>query len=210
MVMTTAMVAPFSSRRSVSQSIWTMAVLVTANMVGLPAHAREPSTRDVAGWTVAVGKDGEGCFITRSYDRTGGTTLLLGLDPDGANRLSVLNAHWSIKPKAELKLDFRLSGGSYPKHFAVGIASDGKQGFVTSFEPQFPTYFATSRLLEITRGEIPVERLDLAGSGAAVAALRRCVAEQRAQAKGADRPDVRVDDIPVDPFAPSAKAKRKK
>lgn len=70
-----------------------MAVLVTVNMVALPANAREPSTRDVAGWTVAVGKDGEGCFITRSYDRTGGTTLLLGLDPDGANRLSVLNAH---------------------------------------------------------------------------------------------------------------------
>jgi len=70
--------------------------------------------------------------------------MLIGLDIDGANRLSVLNANWSIKSKDRLTLNFRLSNSSYPAHFAVGIVSDGKQGFVTSFGAKFPAYFAAS------------------------------------------------------------------
>ena len=74
---------------------------------------------------------------------------------------------------------------------------------VTSFEAKFPAYFASSRTLHIARGKVPVERLDLDGSGAAVAELRRCVAAQRDDGRAARRP--RGDDIPRDPFA----AKRK-
>ena len=62
------------------------------------------------------------------------TTLLLGLDRAGRNHLSVLNRNWSIKPKDKLALTFRLSRGGYVDQAAVGMASDGKRGFVTTFE----------------------------------------------------------------------------
>lgn len=182
---------------------------VAGLFAGDHAAARASAPRPLGDWAVAPSKDGQGCFLTRDYARNGGTTLLLGLDIDGTNRLSVLNANWSIKARDRLKLNFRLSNSSYPGHFAVGIVSDGKQGFVTSFGARFPSYFAASSLLEISRGEIPVERLDLDGSDAAVAALRNCVEGQRkkpAATGGKPRPD----DIPSDPFAPSPPRKSKK
>lgn len=163
--------------------------------------ARTYASRTVGGWTVAASKDGMGCFTAREYDRKGGTTLLLGLDADGTNRLVVLNENWSIKPKDQLKLNFRLSNSSYPAHFAVGIVSEGKQGFATSFGAKFPSYFAASKVLNISRGDVPVERLDLDGGDAAVAELKNCVADVRAKPSPATEEKARSDDIPKDPFA---------
>ena len=174
------------------------------------APSRDAASRRVGDWTVAPSKDGKGCFLTREYDRPGGTTLLLGLDIDGTNRLVVLNANWSIKPKDQLELNFRLSNSSYPAHFAVGIASDGKQGFATSFGAKFPSLFAASKILHISRGEVPVERLDLDGSDVAVSALNDCVDDQRAKPPAAADATADPDDIPKDPFAPAPKRGAKK
>lgn len=186
------------------------AALATGLVAGAPAVAQDYPARDVGEWTVAAGKDKEGCFLTRQYPRVGGTTLLLGLDIDGTNHLSVLNANWSIKPRDTLNLDFRLSGSGYPGHAAVGMAADGKQGFVTTFEAKFLAYFAASPLLGISRGDVKVEQLRLDGSGAAVAELRRCVwihkAKPATKASGREQ----TDTIPTDPFAPEAKRKSKK
>lgn len=161
--------------------------------------------RDVEGWTVAASKDKRGCFLTRTYEGAGGTTLLLGLDIDGSNRLSVLNDNWSIKQMDRLKLNFRLSSGGYSRQQVVGIESDGKKGFVTNFETKFPDYFAASKALHISRGDVPVEQLSLEGSGAAVAELRRCVGMYAAKAVAGSREKGRSDQIPRDPFAPDAK-----
>lgn len=174
------------------------------------ASARDYAARDVGSWTVAASKDGLGCYLTRTYERHGDTIVLLGLDIDGANRLSVLNANWSIKPKDRLKLNFRLSNSSYPAHFAVGIVSDGKQGFVTSFGAKFPSYFAASKDLQISRGDVPVERLSLDGGDAAVAELRNCVDDQRAEPAAAASGKTRTDNIPKDPFASAPKRESKK
>jgi len=175
-----------------------------------PASARDYASRDVGGWTVAASKDGKGCFLTREYERAGGTTLLLGLDIDGTNRLSILNSNWSIKARDKLTLNFRLSNSSYPAHFAVGITSEGQQGFVTSFGAKFPTYFAASKTLDISRGEVPVEELSLDGAAAAVAELTNCVDDQRARPVTTKDRKAQPDGIPVDPFAPSPARKPKK
>jgi hypothetical protein len=173
------------------------------------AAAHDYPSRDVGDWTVARSEDGKGCFLSREYDRTGRTTLLLGLDADGANHLSVLNSNWSIKAKDKLKLTFRLSGGAYRGHFAVGIVSGDKQGFVTSFEARFPAYFASSKDIYIARGDLPVERLSLDGSGAAVAELRRCVDNVRSDPGSRHDKNERGDRIPKDPFAPALKREPK-
>jgi hypothetical protein len=175
---------------------------------GAAAAEKDALPRKVGDWTLAISEDGGGCFLTRIYDRPGDTTLLLGLDRDGSNHLTVLNANWSIKPRERLALDFKLTNGGYPKHFAVGLSSDDKQGFVTSFEKPFPTYLARSQTLNIARGDVPVERLSLAGSGAAIAALRDCVSARKAEPIKGTRSDDGADGIPRDPFAKGPARKR--
>jgi hypothetical protein len=175
-------------------------IIVSATIVltAAPAAAQREAARDLGEWTVTAARDGDGCFATRTYDRDGATTLLLGLSSDGTNRLTVLNANWSIKPRDRLTLAFRMARRSYPDQAAIGIATNGKQGFVATFDKRFPDHFAASPMLAITRGAVPVERLPLDGSGRAVAELRRCTAS------AADVPSPRTDDsigIPRDPFA---------
>jgi hypothetical protein len=190
-------------------SVWFRAtVLPAALLAGLsasaPASAQDYSARDVGGWTVAASKDGRGCFLTRTYTGTGGTTLLLGLDVDGGNRVSVLNDNWSIQPKERWKLTFKLTSGGYPGHPVVGMASDGKKGFVTSFDAKFPSHFAASKAMHIYRGTVPVEQLPLDGSGAAVAELRRCVGMHAAKPAAGGQEKGRSDRMPKDPFAADA------
>src|SRR5205085_4084783 len=135
----------------------------------VPASAQNYPARTVGGWTVGASTDKNGCFLSRTYDGPGATSLFFGLDVDGSNRLSVLNANWSIKEGERRTLTFRLSNGGYSDQPVVGMASDGKRGVVTTFEPKFASYLATSKRLEIYRGDVPVAKLTLDGSGAAVA-----------------------------------------
>ena len=176
--------------------------LVTGLFASAPVSAQGFPARDVGGWTVAASKDKGGCFLTKTYQGPGETTLLLGLNIDGTNHLTVLNDNWSIKQKDRLELSFQLSRGGYSNHPVVGMASGGKKGFVTNFETKFPSYFAASKALHINRGDVPVEQLSLDGSGAAVAELRRCVGIIEAKS-AADTPEKgRSALIPKDPFAP--------
>ena len=196
--------------RAIAPSLFFALVCAASLSARDPASARGHASREIGDWTVTASKDGKGCFLTRTYERPGDTTVLLGLDIDGTNRLSVLNANWSIKAKDRLTLNFRLSNSSYPAHFAVGIASDGKQGFVTSFGAKFPSYFAASKELQISRGDVPVERLSLERIDAAVAGLRKCVDDQSGEPAAAPGGKAHSDDIPEDPFASAAKRDSKK
>ncbi len=159
---------------------------------------------------VTAGQDKKGCFLTRTFRTPGATTLFLGLDIDGSNRLTVLNANWSIKERDRESLNFRLSNASFPKHPAIGMASDGKKGFVANFGEKLPAHFATSNFLNISRGDVAVEQLSLDGSGAAVAELRKCVdIYQRKSATDVTETE-RAGHIPIDPFALDAGRKPKK
>ncbi len=186
-------------------SIRHLLAVAAALVVSTQAAAEAYRARDVGNWIVAASEDDSGCFLTRQYDGVGKTTLLLGLDIDGTNHLSVLNDNWSIKPRQRLTLNYRLSNGGYTDHVSIGMASDGKRGFVTTFETKFLGYFATSEALQISNGDVPVEELGLAGSGAAVAELRRCVATRRVGGAAAASERERPRAIPKDPFAQRAK-----
>ena len=182
---------------------------VSIGAIGVPAHGQGYAARDVGAWTVSASSDGQGCFLTRTYQGPRETTVLLGLDVDGSNRLTVLNANWSVREKERLKLTFRFSKAAFPAHLAIGLAADGKRGFVSSFGSSFPATFAASGFLHITRGTVRVEELDLGGSGAAVAELRRCVDRIRGGASaGSARRD--TSRIPTDPFADDSPRKSRK
>ena len=171
------------------------AMLAALAVAAGPAQAQ--TKRDLGDWRVAAGRDGAGCLLTQQFALNDGTTLVLGLDADGSSRLTLLNPNWSIKPKARLPLTIRLTGARYPKQSVVGLEADGQRGFVTAFDPGFPARFAASNDLRIDRGDVPVVRLALDGSAAAVAELRRCVAAFKS------RPTVRpaAPNVPRDPFA---------
>lgn len=196
--------------RAIVPSLFFALVCATSLSARDHVSARGHAPREIGDWTVTASKDGKGCFLTRTYERPGDTTVLLGLDMDGTNRLSVLNANWSIKAKDRLTLNFRLSNSSYPAHFAVGIVSDGKQGFVTSFGAKFPSYFAASKDLQISRGDVPVERLSLERIDTAIAGLRTCVDGQPGEPAMATGGKAHSDDIPEDPFASAPKRDSKK
>jgi hypothetical protein len=197
------------ARLSLRSSIGFLAI-GAAQLTSAQPSPNEYRTRDVGDWTVAASQDKKGCFLTRAYQVPGGTTLLFGLDTDGSNRLSVLNGNWSIKQKERQSLNFRLSNIAFPKHLAIGMASEEKKGFVTSFGVKFPDHFAASSFLNISRGTVPVEELSLDGSGAAVAELRKCVDLYREKPAPDVRGSERAGHIPIDPFAPDAKRKSKK
>ncbi|WP_294263625.1 hypothetical protein [uncultured Sphingomonas sp.] len=180
--------------------------MIASLLMILAVPAQGYATRDVGQWKIAAARDGDGCFMTRVYPREGDTTLLFGLSADGSNRLTLLNANWSIKPQDRLTLDYRLSNRRLPKQAAIGLASNDKRGFVSAFDAKFPAQFAAASRLEIFRGETPVERLTLEGTGAAIAELRRCVTASKAGPAARPAAD---DAIPRDPFAES-KPKRKK
>ncbi len=187
-----------------------LAALIPALLLSTPSLARDYATRDVGPWVVSASSDRKGCFLTRTYDGPRATTVQFGLDADGTNRLTVLNANWSIQAKEQLRLTFRLSNASFPRHLSIGIATEGKRGFVTSFGVNFPTALAASNFLHIRRGDVPVEELTLDGSGAAIAELRKCVDLYRNAP--AARPAAKAEKgrIPTDPFAIKTKSESRK
>lgn len=178
-------------------------LLVVSLVTSVTASAATYPTRSIGDWVLSASSDQKGCFLSRTYPAPRQTTLQLGLDTDGSNRVSILNPHWSIRPRQKLTLDFRLSNVAFPRHVAIGIASQDKRGFVSSFGRSFPASFAASRFLHVRRGDVPVEELDLDGSGAAIAELRTCVAHYRTapgKSQSAPRAEAR---IPTDPFSNS-------
>ncbi len=170
--------------------------------IGTQAAAQGYGVRTQGAWTVAPSSDAPGCFMTRDYGGEGGTTLLFGLDADGRNHLSVLNDNWSIRPRDRLTLDFRLSNRRYRDQAAIGMASDGKRGFVTQFPAKFTTDFARSAFLYIDRGDVPVARLPLDGSAPALAELKRCIAAVSAEPAVDSSRASGAAAVPKDPFSP--------
>jgi len=183
-------------------SILCLLALATT-LAGPAAFAAGYATRDVGAWIVSASSDQQGCFLTRTYPEPRGTTVQFGLDVDGSNRLTLLNPHWSIRAREQLRLDFHLSNSAFPRHLAIGIAPQGRRGFVTDFGAAFPRSFAGSSFLKVRRGDVAVEDLRLDGSAAAVAELRTCVDRQRpvvgrrSTRDGGGR-------VPLDPFANDA------
>ena len=192
-----------SSRGGHAWRVVRVSGLAVSLFTSLAASAANYPTRSIGSWIVSESSDQKGCFVSRTYPAPRQTTLQFGLDTDGANRLTILNAHWSIRPRERLTMDFRLSNAAFPRHDAIGIATQGKKGFVTSFGRTFPTNLAASRFLHIRRGAVPIEELSLDGSGAAIAELSKCVGRSSMASAVPTRKD--DDRIPADPVASEGK-----
>lgn len=156
---------------------------------------------DAGGWEVfEVGADT--CGMALEYEGKGETQLVLLQGTDSSVTLSVANYAWTTVPKEKYELAFYLDGTAFGGGASVGISLEARKGFITSFTPDFLKHFEASKNLKI-RGpkDILVDSLDLDGSAAGLAQLRRCVAQLRSIASAAAREKARFAHIPDDPFA---------
>lgn len=155
--------------------------------------------RDVAGWTISsVGDEFGSCLMTMSYEGVPSTRLTLGIDHEGSPTLMLSNDEWTVKPDEKYRLDYFLSGGGYKDHPTLGLENGS---FVTKFEKPFVEYFSKSTFLDIYRGDVLVDKLDLKGSSAAIAEVTRCVAHIQREADAINRERKKFEHIPSNPFA---------
>src|SRR5215217_7650910 len=108
----------------------------------LPTIVHAKSWPSAGGWDVIQGDDH--CAIHLEYEGPGDTELNVMLQLDGTVLLAMYNSNWTIKEDEKVELEYRLNGGSYGGGKAVGLASSGKRGFVTSFDQNFLNDFVQS------------------------------------------------------------------
>lgn len=130
---------------------------------------------------------------------------------DEATTLFITNANWSIKEGEAVKVAMRLDGitGYIYTSQAVGFTSGGSNGLAMSMSDRdFLRDFAAASGIKFFRieedGEKPrytvIDYLDLDGTGAAIAAYRRCLDHERSVVAAEKREKDRWKDIPADPF----------
>lgn len=168
--------------------------------------AAAPAVGQVRDWPSSQGFDvlqlDDSCVITTTYDFDGRSSVRLSLFWDGARAdLFLSSLGWSNRASAPYAVQYSLGGFVYEGN-ARGLVSDGGyKGFVSGFDPAFLGDFARAESLYVTTGDTVVTHLNLSGSGAAIATLRRCTDHvQEANAEQARR-ERRWDYIAPDPFA---------
>lgn len=189
----------------IARGLLAVAALLTAK----PAAAYEDFETTVGGWD--LNRSAIYCTLKQVYEGSGQTSLrLVGSALHEKPVFVVMNQKWSAKAGETYKLDVAFDDTAYTLS-AVGAVDPAEAGFVFQSDPDLDALFGKARTLRVYLGETPVARLDLTGSGAAIAAFRRCVAvmhaEQAAWRKAYDAEEARdnatLPGVPVDPFAPA-------
>lgn len=144
----------------------------------------------------------EACFLTTEYQGPGETRLTVALYRDQTALILVDNYNWSSK-KDEVYTDisFRLNGESYGGGKAVGTEDGIRHGFGVRANADFLRDFTASTYLHVYKGQQIIDRLNLNGSAAAAAQVRRCVAHVEKLRSAEERERKRWEDLPKDPFA---------
>lgn len=175
--------------------------LLAFSIAALAAPAAAADDVTVAGWQVGE-VDGESCVMASDFEGDGETTLGVGLRTDGRVYLSLTNYNWSAVSDRVYNLAFALDGVSYSGGKSVGYVNSSKKGFITTLEPDFLQHFARSAYLTVRSEDgVTIDDLDLAGSAAALAQMRRCVAHLKSVADAEARDKARLAHIPQDPYA---------
>lgn len=150
-----------------------------------------------------VFRDSKSCGMTRSYDGVGDTEMMVIKYAAGNIRIMITNTEWSAKQDERYDVSFVVNGATYGGARAIGTAERGRAGFVSTFVGKFAEDFAEGSLLQVLLAGKEIERLSLAGSGAALALVDQCLAPVRSELAAAERERAKRAKLPRDPFAPS-------
>lgn len=183
--------------------------LMTLLLITAPAQASEWGS--YADWQVTGNESDNTCFFGREFEGPGETHMGVSVDAkDSSVSIWVLNDNWSLKEGDGIKvaLDLRGTPNSYSGS-GMPFTSGGKSGFGMNFksmEVLSDVAAANGAHFYKIDGEgesekyTLIDKLNLDGTGAAVAALRRCFAHQKGLIAAAEREKKRWKDIPADPF----------
>lgn len=178
----------------------TALIAVAAWAVCSPALAQQ--NWEGAGYFDLIEIDGA-CLATAEFVAEGraNTRFLLADDAEGV-KISLTSMDWS-KPESVLEVSFEFlpNGKTYVGNAAPLTLSSVYNGFVMMFDDQVLTEFAAADSLRVTRGDVVIDHLDLKGSAATTATLRRCTSSALAKEAARQRERDRFSDIPKDPFA---------
>lgn len=150
-------------------------VLTSAQTAASP----DPAKRNAA-WQVGPLASGL-CLLVGEYPD--GTRLFIGSGGVGPANLSLANPRWQATTGRFYPMALVLDGRR-TELSAVGMVEGGLSGFMFRVGTDFLGDLAAARRLELSGTAAPRQSLDLAGSAAAVARLRECLAER----KGTFRP----------------------
>lgn len=171
-------------------------MLATVSFGGSAAARDWP---DAGGYEIIEGD--QFCGLTSEYKGPGESRLTVGLQRDGRVIVMVDNYNWSAKKGEEYKdIRFQLNGNSYGGGTATGTQDGARNGFVIGVDGSFLQDFTASTYFHLYKGDQLIDRLDLAGSAVAVAAVKRCLNYVDALRKAEERERRKYEDLPKDPF----------
>jgi TonB family protein len=161
------------------------------------AQVREWPSND--GWDI-IQLD-KSCTIDTSYSFDGRADVKLMLFWNGERAgLFLTSRDWSNRSGVEYEVTYRLGETVYSGK-AEGYVDVLDKGFSSVFGAEFLDDFSRASTLLVTTGDSVITHLNLRGSAAAIATLKRCAAEAaRANAAQAERVE-RWSYIDRDPFA---------
>lgn len=175
-----------------------LGLAVVALSLGSPTQAKDWPSSGV----FDVLELDNGCALTATYEGPGETEMILSLLEDGDAILLINNFNWTAEEgKFYDDISFHLSSGSYGGGTVSGSKIGYKRGFATRVKPGFIKDFAMSGSLHVSKADETIDRLSLKGSSAAIANARKCNSQLFAQRKLEMRERMKLEDLPVDPFA---------
>lgn len=151
--------------------------------LAFPAEAADYSSPGVTGvldWKVV--RTAGSCGMSRSYPAPGAATELMILSEHRlkTNHIVLTNADWSATKGQTYTLRYDLGDFSY-RVPAIGLRSDGVNGFEAEVSENFLYDFSRADGLTVSKDGATMGHLDLRGGYAAILQFRECVAAMHAQ-----------------------------
>lgn len=142
-----------------------------------------------------------GAIATYEFDGRPDVTLMVILGADGKIAMSLASYGWSAEQDESYPdIEWNVNGQTYGGK-SVGIRyDDGTRGFLGTFGPEMLDDLSKGSSLFVTKGEATVTHINLTGSGAAIAALRACATDLKAQLDAKQRRERKWNYIEKDPF----------
>lgn len=143
----------------------------------------------------------DACVATSHFEFDGRSDVRFFLSYDGDQAFITLTSlDWS-KPTDDVSIQWDFLPITGFTGNAVGITNESiYDGFAGKFGPDVLDAFAAATSLMVSRDETVITHINLAGSGAATAALKRCVQAVERQNAAKARAEQQWDYIAEDPF----------
>lgn len=170
------------------------------------ALTSQASWPDAGDWGMV--RADERCLTYLEYEGPGSTELNVSIELDGSSVVLINNSNWSAKDNARYPdMEIAVDEWVYSGPGGRGYISGGyRPGFTMNMPDTFLDKFASEKSLKVYNGDTLVDSLNLEGSAAAVASLRRCISAVKRQREAEERERRRWGHIPEDPFALAATA----